>query len=266
MLLYGNELAGYIKQRQFEQLRSLQHTKQLPRVAVVTTGEVVSNKYIQIKQTYGADIGARVTVHQPPVQELPQTVQQLGEDNTVHGIVVQLPLPDPVNTESVVTEIPPLKDVDGLRPDSSFDPPTPTAILWLLGAYDITLEEKRVGIIGQGRLVGKPLAEMLRRSGVEPLICDKDTGNFEEVVSRSDIIITATGRPNLLRSGHIQPDTVVIDAGTAFQEGALVGDVDPEAYKRNDTKISPVPGGVGPLTVCVLFENLIAGYQEQANG
>ncbi len=263
MLLQGNEIVGYIKQRQFEQTRSLQHTKQIPQLAIISTGEVVSDKHTDIKQKYGADIGVQVELHQPSINELIQTIHRLNEDTSVHGIVVQLPLPDSIDTETILAEISPKKDIDGLRTGTSYNPPTPTAILWLLGGYDITLEKKTVGVIGQGRLVGKPLVEMLRHSGVDPLICDKNTNNFEEVFARSDIIITATGQPKLITNEYIYPNTTIIDAGTAYHEGVLSGDVDTATYDRDDIKVSPVPGGVGPLTVCALFENLLVGFREQ---
>lgn len=264
MLLYGNELAEYIKHQQFERVRSLQHASQPPQVAIVSNREEVSNKYIQKKQEYGTDIGIRVTVHRPQPLELSGTIQSLNQDPSVHGIVVQLPLPETVNTDTVLAEIFPSKDVDGLHPDTWYDPPTPTAIFWLLSNYGVFLENKTVGVIGRGRLVGIPLVRMLRQSGIDPFICDKNTGDLKRVSIQSDIIITATGQPKLITEEYIYPDTVIVDAGSAYQNGALVGDVDPGAYGRDDIQVSPVPGGIGPLTVCALFGNVLDAFQEQA--
>lgn len=264
MLLYGNELAGYIKQQQLERVRSLQHLRQKPHLAIISNEEVVSDKYIQKKQEHGADIGVNVTVHQPSPREHVEIIRQYNEDASVHGIVVQLPLPGSNDTENVLSVIAPRKDVDGLHPETSYSTPAATAILWLLSNYDIALTDKTVGVIGQGHLVGKPLVRMLRQSGIEPLICDKTTENFEDVTARSDIIVTATGKPKFITSDYIRPGAVVIDAGTTYQDGVLTGDVDPAVYDREDVWVSPVPGGIGPLTICALFDNLLRAFQEQS--
>lgn len=263
MLLYGTELAGYIKQQQFERIRSLRYTSQSPQLAIISNREEVSSKYIQKKQEYGADIGIQVTVHQPQPLELSETIQSLSQDPSVHGVVVQLPLSGTVNTDAVLGEILPSKDVDGLHPDARCDPPTPTAVFWLLSNYGVSLENKTVGVIGCGRLVGAPLVRMLRQSGVEPFICDKNTGDLGRVLAQSDIVITGAGQPNLITKEYIYPDTVIVDAGSAYQNGALVGDVDSGAYGRDDIQVSPVPGGIGPLTVCALFGNVLNAFQEQ---
>lgn len=263
MLLYGTELAGYIKQQQFERIRSLRYTSQSPQLAIISNREVISSKYIQKKQEYGADIGIQVTVHQPQPLELSGTIQSLNQDPSVHGIVVQLPLPEAVNTDTVLGEIFPSKDVDGLHPDTRYDPPTPTAIFWLLSNYGVSLENKTVGVIGRGRLVGAPLVRMLRQSDINPFICDKNTGYLKRVFTQSDIVIAATGQPKLIAEEYIYPDTVIVDAGSAYQNGVLVGDVDPGVYGRDDIQVSPVPGGIGPLTVCALFGNVLNAFQEQ---
>lgn len=263
MLLNGNELAGYIKQRHFQEVRSMQHLPRKPHIAVINVNkEVVSSKYINVKKNYGTDIGVDVNIHETAPDELKEKITELNNDDKVHGIIVQLPLPRSLDTDEIVNSIKPEKDVDGLRKDSIYNPPTPTAALWLLSGYDIDLQGKTIGVIGQGRLVGAPLTKMLQQSGLEPLVCDERSGDVNSIISSADVIIAATGQPQLIRSENIRPGTIVIDAGTADSTGSITGDVDPRAYERSDIKISPVPGGVGPLTVCALFENLISAYRK----
>lgn len=264
MHLRGDELAGFIKQRHFQEVRGMQHASYPPHLAVIEVqDEVVSDKYIAAKRRYGEDIGVQVSVHRVEAEELYSTIERLNDDEKVHGIIVQLPLPKEVDTDQILTTVMSSKDVDGLAPESDFMSPTPTAILWLLSGYNIDMTDKRPGIIGQGRLVGQPLAVMLRDSGMDPLICDEHTGDMSEMLDQADIVVTATGQPRLLKSDNIPSNSVIIDAGTSLEENALIGDVDPQAYERGDITVSPVPGGVGPLTVCALFENVLTAFKSR---
>lgn len=264
MLLDGKELAGYIKAQQAQTIKSLQFTGKHPKLAIIQCGDdAPSDKFIELKREYGQDIGAEVEHVKVAEEDLDTALQQLNTDELTNGIIIQLPLPDSVDTDTIVNQITPEKDVDGLGENSWFDPAAPTAILWLLGGYDISLSSKQIGLIGQGRLVGAPLADMLRASGAEPLICDEDSGNLEEVMQRSDIVVSATGAPGLIKQDLSSDGQVIVDAGTAYKDGKLVGDVDQSVYSRKDIKISPVPGGVGPLTVCALFGNLIEAFKQQ---
>lgn len=264
MLLDGRELAGFIKQRHYEQLQNMHQVSRRPRLAIIDINqEVVSNKYAEIKQRYGEDIGVAVAVHNTSAAELMSTLTDLNQDATTHGVLVQLPLPQEVNAEEVTDALHPSKDVDALGGNSNFLPPTPNAIFWLLGGYGIEMANKTIGVIGQGNLVGRPLVKMLRESGQEPLVCDLHTGDRQQILSQADIIVTATGQPKSLTSNEVRAGVTVIDAGTASEQGALVGDVDPLLYQREDINISPVPGGVGPLTVCALFENVLTAFKTQ---
>ncbi len=150
-----------------------------------------------------------------------------------------------------------MKDVDGLGPNSPFDAATPKAILWLLGGYNIDFKGKTVVVVGQGLLVGAPLATMLEDSGAHVIRCDKSTADLRSEVMKADIIVTATGQPNLITADMVKSGTVVIDAGTAEIDGNLVGDVDHALYEDESLKITPNPGGVGPITVAALFDNLL---------
>ena len=258
-LLNGSELAGYIKARQAREVRSLRQALHVqPRLAIVQVkDDPVINTYVHLKQRYGADILAEVEVHRVPQEHAPETIQALNENSQVHGVIVQLPLTDPTETDRIVELVAPEKDVDALGSRAVFDPATPMAIQWLLAGYNIDLAGKRVLLVGRGKLVGAPLERILRTSGVDVTVADRETIDLRTVTLQADVIITATGSPAILFPDMIKPDAVVVDAGVASEGGKTVGDVAPAVYDRQDLTITPVKGGVGPLTVCALFENTI---------
>lgn len=257
MLLDGRSLASYLKERQAARVRALGSA---PVLAVLVVGNhLASQKYIAVKERYGADIGVEVRVLRAAGTKaaLKKELQQLNKDTAVNAIIIQLPLPDPSLTDEAVEAIAPHKDVDGLGSSAQFDPATPTAILWLLGGYGVELTSKKVLVVGQGRLVGQPLAKMLRDSGVCVETADINTKNLPALTEAAEIIISAAGSARLIAPGMVAPGTVIIDAGTADADGSLQGDVDPVLYHDESLKISPVPGGVGPMTVAVLFDHVI---------
>lgn len=265
-LLNGGEMADYIKERQAHQVRALRQAWDInPKLAIVVTIEhPVINVYMRMKQRYGADILIDVDVHRVSQDDAAATIKQLNEDPTVHGIIVQLPLERPEETEDIVRLVAPEKDVDGLGEKPAFDPATPMAILWLLAGYNVDFRGKKVLLIGRGKLVGAPLERMLLASGVDVSVADRSTIDLKAATSEADIIITATGSPAILYSNMIKQGAVVVDAGVAGEEGKTVGDVAPEVYERDDISITPTKGGVGPLTVCALFDNVIRAAKRVA--
>jgi methylenetetrahydrofolate dehydrogenase (NADP+)/methenyltetrahydrofolate cyclohydrolase len=167
-------------------------------------------------------------------------------------------LADNSQADEAVRLVNPKKDVDGLSEKPDFEPATATAILWLLAGYNVDLVGKKIAIIGQGRLVGEPLSRMLESSGHEVVKIDEHTENVSEKVRECDVIVTATGVPRLVKSDWIKEGAVVVDAGTASEGAFVVGDVDDAVRERDDLKgITPLKGGVGPLTVCALFEHTL---------
>jgi methylenetetrahydrofolate dehydrogenase (NADP+) / methenyltetrahydrofolate cyclohydrolase len=258
-LLNGKELAEYIKERQAHEVRALRQAWHVqPKLAiVVTVDNPVINVYMRMKKKYGADILADVDIHQIAQKDAPEVLAQLNVDPTVHGIIVQLPLAQPEHTEEVVNLVAPEKDVDALGMHALFDPATPMAILWLLAGYNIELFGKKVLLVGRGKLVGAPLERMLKASGIDVLVADRSTTDLKAATLAADVIITATGSPALLSPDMLKQGAIVVDAGVAGEEGKTVGDLAPEVYERDDLSITPVKGGVGPLTVCALFENVI---------
>lgn len=256
--LNGSELAGFIKERQAKTVRGLRQAYNVvPKLAIlVTTDNPVIEIYMKLKKNYGNDILVEVDIHREKQTDLLDKIKTLNNDNTVHGIIVQLPLEDTSQTDQVLNAVSPEKDVDALGKNALLDPATPTAILWLLAGYNVELNNKKVVILGKGKLVGLPLVNILQNSGIDAEAYDS-SDDIASKVSTADIIVTATGTPGVLKADMIPLNAVVIDAGVAVEAGRSVGDLSDDVYLRDDLKITPRKGGVGPLTVCALFENVI---------
>ena len=257
--LNGEELAGFIKERQAHQVRSLrQGSKIFPRLAIILcNNNPVSLKYTELKKAYGSEVGIDVDIHKIEQADALKTINELNKDKTVQGIIVQLPLNQPDQTDKIVGEINPLKDVDGLNPKSKFDSATATAIIWLLTGYNIDLKDKIVTIVGRGRLVGAPLKMMLKQSDISTQVVHSQTKDPKKLLLKSDVIVSAAGKPGMLTSNMIPKNCVVVDAATASEGGQIKGDLANDVYEREDLTLTPKIGGVGPLTVCALFDNVI---------
>jgi methylenetetrahydrofolate dehydrogenase (NADP+)/methenyltetrahydrofolate cyclohydrolase len=262
-LLNGSELAGFIKERQAHQVRALRQAHKLyPKLAIVQVkDDPVINTYVRLKKQYGADILIDVDIQQISQEVAAETIKKLNKDDLVHGIIVQLPLADPAQTDELIALVAPEKDVDALGPHAQFDPATPMAILWLLAGYNIDLDGKEVLLIGKGKLVGAPLEKILQRSGISVKVADKRTKDLKAEALQADVIISATGNPGVLTADMVQEGAIVVDAGVASEGGKTVGDVAADLHERDDLTITPTKGGVGPLTVCALFENVIRAAQ-----
>lgn len=261
-LLDGKELAEFIKERQAKDVRRLKASKIYPKLAIVQVkDDPVINTYVRLKKQYGADIGIEVQQYTPKQPEVPALLKKLNNDKTVHGIIIQLPLLDSSETEKIINLVMPQKDVDALGKKAKYDPATPMAILWLLSGYNVDLKGKKILLIGRGKLVGAPLEKILKESNYDVEVIDRGVEDMAEHTQTADIIITATGSPAVLYSDMIKQGAVVVDAGVASEEGKTVGDLSPEVYMRDDLTVTPEKGGVGPLTVCALFENVIRATQ-----
>jgi len=264
--LNGQELVGYMEERQARQVRALRQASHVaPKLAIIrTSDDPVIDSYLRVKKRYGEEILVDVDVHQIDQADALDTIKKLNKDDTVHGIVVQLPLGDPSQTEALLDAVEPNKDVDGLGKNAMYTPATAMAIDWLLAGYNVDLRDKTIAIVGNGRLVGAPLAKLWRANGLEPEVYDDTTNELGEALKRASVIVTATGVAGLITSQMIQPGAVVVDAGTASEEGKIVGDVAADVREREDLTITPEKGGVGPLTVTALFDNVIRAAQATA--
>ena len=265
-MLNGRELADFIKERQAHEVRALRQAWDIdPKLAIiVTVDNPVIDVYIRLKERYGSDMLIDVDVHRISQAEAPDLIASLNADESVHGIIIQLPLQDPTQTDELVNLVAPEKDVDALGADATFDPATPMAIMWLLAGYNVDLRGKQVLLIGRGKLVGAPLERILLASGIDVRVADRSTPDLSAETLESDVIITATGSPAILYPAMIKEGAVVVDAGVASEDGKTVGDLAPEVYDRDDLTLTPVKGGVGPLTVCALFDNVIRAARQVA--
>lgn len=258
--LNGAELAGYIKENQAHLCRSLHAQKITPKLVIIRNSRSpVIEKYVSLKQQYGEDIG--VVVEDWLRSDLAQAIQEANDDPTVHAIIVQLPLDGEQDVDGIVDQIAPQKDVDGLGAKAKFDSATATAINWLLVGYNVDLDKEKIALVGHGRLIGKPLEKMWKNSNYDVTVFDKgdDLGNLVNY----SVIISATGVPHLIKPEMIKAGAILVDAGTASENGILVGDVDDATRERQDlTAITPKVGGVGPLTVTALFEHVLMAAQK----
>ena len=269
-ILDGRELAGFIKERQAGVVRSIvggggvDSLGRAPKLLIIRDSDnPVITKYVGLKMRYGEDIGVIVEDFcAKSVEEVREKILAANADPSVSGMIVQLPLKDPARTDEVVSLIAPEKDVDGLSGKGRFDSATATAINWLLTGYDISLKPPvKIALVGRGRLVGGPLIRMFKASGYDFDVFGHDSDLTK--LNQYDIIITATGKPRLISDSMIKTGAVVVDAGTASEDGVLVGDIDDAVRERKDLRaITPKVGGVGPLTVSVLFENVIAAAEK----
>lgn len=267
--LNGAEIADYMKLNQVHQAQSLRSNKIQPKLVIIRDSDnPVIVKYVNLKKQYGEDIG--VVVEDWLREDVVEAIAEANADKSVHGIIVQLPLRDVSQTDEVVGKITPEKDVDGLATlyhqtnndfeanalGEIFESATATAINWLLAGYDVKLQGQKIALVGRGRLVGAPLERMWRNSGYDVTIfrSHSDLNKMKDF----DVIVSATGVPHLIKDEMIKPGAVVVDAGTASEDGVLVGDVDEAVRERTDLlAITPKVGGVGPLTVTALFEHVL---------
>ncbi len=254
-LLNGKELAGFIKERQAHQVASM---KKKPKLLIIRDSDnPVITKYVQLKIKYGEDLGIEVEdFHANSTEEIKSKIKEANEDSTINGIIIQLPITDKSKTDELCNLIAPEKDVDGLGENAKFDSATATAILWLLSGYDIKLNNQKIAIVGRGKLVGTPLFKMFTASNYDVSLFHR--GDDLTKLKQYDIIITATGAPGLIVDPMVKPGTILVDAGTASEDGVLKGDLAEEIRKRTDlSAITPTTGGVGPLTVTCLFDHVI---------
>jgi len=251
-LLDGRAAADFIKQRHAGQVAGLSVP---PRLAIIRSKDnEAGDRYLKMKRAYGEDIDVPVDLYVETPGTILGRIDQLNRDTAVNGIIIQLPLTDPGITATATAAVDLGKDVDGLAPGSTFEAATPKAVLWLLAAHNVDLRG-RIVVIGQGRLVGRPLADRLAASGHDVVRCDIHTVDLPAVTLQADIIFTATGREHLIKSDMVKAGAVVVDAGSPVPE------LDPALYDRADLTITPNPGGVGPMTVAALFDNLIIAAQ-----
>jgi len=250
-----------------------------PRLDMILVGDNFGSiKYVQMKENAARDIGIESVIHRMEnsvnTLDIVNLIDSLDKDINVDGYMIQLPLPDHINTNLVLDAIDPRKDVDGLSPvnlgklfqkdPSGIAPATPLGIMKLLEEYNIKLFGKHVAILGASAIVGIPLEAMLLEKNATVTLCNIHTVDIEEIAQQADILICATGKPLLVKKNFLKPEVVVIDVGSSKhpETGKIVGDVDWDSIQGIPSYITPVPGGVGPMTIASLMLNLMTCYKK----
>lgn len=286
-ILNGKAIANQIQDEIAEEVADfIENNAHVPTLAAILVGEdPASQVYVRNKIRACEKCNIESRTHRLSAatseEELLTLIAKLNKDNNVHGILVQLPLPEQINETRILDAVHPLKDVDAFHPENvgrisqgrpRFLPCTPHGIQQLLHRYEIPTAGKDVAVIGRSEIVGKPLATMLlqRNSTVGPsaanatvTICHSRTENLVEVTRRADILIAAIGRPKFVTADMVKQGATVVDVGINRTDEGLVGDVDFEAVAEVASHITPVPGGVGPLTIAMLLYNTLYAAKSQ---
>ena len=279
-IIDGKKVAASIRQECRVRVESLRRKTGLtPGLAVVLVGEnPASQVYVANKVRACGEVGIVSSKKELPsgisTDALVGTIEELGRDPKVHGILVQLPLPPHIDMRAVLSAIPAEKDVDGFHlynvgglvvGNTVFPPCTPYGVVRLLEYEDILVEGRNVVVVGASNIVGKPMALMLMQREATVSICHAKTRDLAQYTILADILVVAAGRPNLILPQMVKTGAVVIDVGiNRLPNGKLVGDVDFEGVRQKASYITPVPGGVGPMTVTMLLENTITGAEKRA--
>ena len=244
-----------------------------PSLAVVLCGDdPASAIYVRNKGRAAERAGVRFTLHRPPAEstteELVALVRSLDSDRTVDGILVQLPLPSQIDPDAVMACISPAKDADGFHPynfgrlaeghPGVVAPGTPLGCMELLRRSGVTVRGSRAVVVGRSAIVGRPLALMLTNADATVTICHSRTRDLVAVCHDADILVAAIGRPRMIDASYVKPGAFVIDVGTTPQDGVVVGDVDRDSVEPIAGWLTPVPGGVGPMTIAMLLRNTLA--------
>ena len=275
-IMDGKALSLKLKEQMKQRIAQLKQQGINPKLVVVLVGDnSASQVYVRNKHKSCGEVGIESEVitmpEQTTQQELLEVVERLNQDETVDGILVQLPLPKQIDEKTVLRSILPEKDVDGFHPvnvgllsigDECFAPATPSGIIAMFQEYGIDIAGKNCVVIGRSNIVGKPMAALLLKNNATVTICHSKTEDLASYTRRADVVIVATGRRHTLTAEMVKEGAVVVDVGmNRNEQGKLCGDVDYEEVKEKASFIPPVPGGVGPMTITELLENTIQAAQ-----
>lgn len=277
-LISGKEVSQAVKLCVCDEVKELKEQGIEPCLAVILVGDdPASRVYVNNKKKACEFCGIRSLEYVMPAEttqnDLIALVEKLNNDKTVNGILCQLPLPKHLDEKKILNLIRPEKDVDAFHPenvghimigDFNFLPCTPAGIMEMLRYESIDLDGKNCVIIGRSNIVGKPMAMLMLKENATVTICHSRTKNLKEIVAGADVIVAAVGRPNFVTADMVKDGAVIIDVGiNRMDDGSLCGDVDFEACKEKASYITPVPGGVGPMTIATLMQNTITATRIQ---
>ncbi|WP_461200536.1 bifunctional methylenetetrahydrofolate dehydrogenase/methenyltetrahydrofolate cyclohydrolase FolD [Anoxybacillus sp. TBDG-1] len=277
-IINGFELAKEKRAQLAKEVEQLKQEGIFPSLAVILVGDhPASQSYVKAKQKACEEIGIRSVLLTFPsdISEsfLLEQIARLNEDRSVHGILVQLPLPPQINELHVIEAIAPEKDVDGFHPvnigrmmtgQQTFLPCTPYGILYMVQSLQVDIAGKHVVVIGRSNIVGKPVGQLFLREHATVTYCHSRTNDLEAITRQADILIVAVGKPKLITSQYVKEGAIVIDVGVnRLENGKLCGDVDFDDVKEVASYITPVPKGVGPMTITMLLHNTVQAAREQ---
>ncbi len=273
MIIDGKSIASQILESLKAQVEKLKRKGIIPHLHIIIFSEDSSSaSYVRQKILKGRLISAKITVvkKNPKINtvDLVKKIEKLNKDNSIHGIIVQRPMPKQLNEEDITLAVDPKKDVDGFHPQSRFGIPVVLAVLKILETvheteFETWLKSQKIAVIGKGLTAGKPIANFLRKLGVQPLIIDSETKNKKELLKNSDIIISAVGKPDVFDSSEIKNGAVLIGVGLHKEtDGKFHGDYNEEKIKNIAGFYTPTPGGVGPVNVTMLLKNLVESAED----
>ena len=278
-IIDGKAIAQSYREEYAQRVARLRAAGVVPALAVVIVGDNAASKvYVRNKSLACQQAGMHSSVHalspSTTQAELITFVHDLNSNPSIHGILVQLPLPPHIDARAVIEAIDPLKDVDGFHYENvgalvvgepAFYPCTPWGIMKLLEREGVALGGTRAVVVGRSNIVGKPMALMLINAGATVTVCHSKTRDLAEVTREGDVLIAAIGKPRMITRDMVKPGAVVIDVGiNRLPDGVLAGDVDFEPVKEVASRITPVPGGVGPMTIAMLIGNTVASAERVA--
>ncbi len=278
LILDGNAVAKAVQEQIAKNLENLKSNGPRPGLAVVLVGDdPASAIYVGRKKKACDALGFYSDEHRLPKEtiegHLLNLIQTLNQNPKIHGVLVQLPLPKHLNTQKVIETIDPRKDVDGMHPYNlgklvaglpGLRSCTPAGVMAMLDHYKIPVSGKRAVVIGRSIMVGKPMAQLLLEANATVTVCHSKTRNIGDVIKEAELVVAAIGKPRFVTATMVQDGAVVVDVGiNRTPEGKLVGDVDFEALSSKVSAISPVPGGVGPMTIALLMKNTYEAFLQQ---
>lgn len=273
-ILDGKKLSLILQEDLKEKIDKLSNS---PNLTVIIVGEDKASKiYVNNKEKIAKNVGINTNTinleYKTTTNELLSIIERLNKDESVNGILVQLPLPKHIDENLVLEKISPLKDVDGFHPqnlgklitnDTLMIPCTPLGIIKLLNFYNIDLEGKNVVILGRSNIVGKPMLHLLLQKNATVTITHSYTKNLKDITKKADILIVAIGKSNFITKEYIKDNAIIVDVGINRVDNKIMGDVDFNSVKDKVSFITPVPGGVGPLTITMLMYQTYIAYLNQ---
>ncbi|MFB7639276.1 bifunctional methylenetetrahydrofolate dehydrogenase/methenyltetrahydrofolate cyclohydrolase FolD [Peribacillus butanolivorans] len=279
-IINGKEIAEAVRQEISKEVQQLREKNIVPGLAVILVGDnQASQTYVRNKQKACEDLGMHSVLIKKPAdltqEELIQNIDELNQDDSIHGILVQLPLPGHIQEKAIIEAISPEKDVDGFHPinigrmmtgQDAFLPCTPYGVMVMLEHIGYELEGKHVVIVGRSNIVGKPAGQLFLNADATVTYCHSKTKDLAYYTKQADVVVAAVGKRDTITSDHIKEGAVVIDVGmNRNDEGKLCGDVTFEEVKNKASYITPVPKGVGPMTITMLMKNTVKSAQKTLN-